>query len=770
MLIFATFGLAACGGGGGDGGGGNTNTPPSLTLIGANPLEYTVGDIHTDPGATVRDTQDGNSTVLGTGNVDTSTVGTYTLTYNHTDSGGMSAPTITRTVNVNAVANTPPSLALIGANPLEYFVNDTHTDPGATVTDAEDGTSTVMGTGTVDTSTAGSYTITYNHTDSGGLAAVAITRTVNVSIANTPPSLALIGANPMDLLLNDTFTDPGATVTDAEDGTSTVMGTGNVDTSVVGTYTLTYNHTDSGGLAAVAITRTVNVSSCGNDVNNNGECDNLETNKVDVVGITPRFVRFSNFAGTLFDVRARAVGVDLANKTVKPSLNYWTNWMSGGSGGISTVMLNDDMLDGDEVANDFDFRWKGFLSDVIMPASTIFADGAFNAQYSWFVLRDQNGDSVFSDYSLDRSFKVMLFRDDILEAVVEDVAPNVKFASDTAFFTYDGGLAGVGEQQVAQDFFTYFEDANIMVIANYESTTGNGNPDAGIISNDIGGLNLGIFDESSSWGSDGAFQLLIRQKDNMGWTVPHEVGHRWGFYPNEPVGISVPRGGGFHIALSNLQGQMAAAGFLDRQPNDEWLYTDDDGEGSFIHRVFSEWMQYLACDIPKEDVTSMWIINPDFEHLYSFGDLIPMAHMTEITIDDFTAIYGERSKVGDECQTVLSVVFVVVNRTRNPLTPDDFTGYNEQSKYLLGNSPGQGEVPGGLFSRSDMISLNAAMGAGRISFVNGLTRRSAPVASSNASVLSKDSQKPQISDESFILIEEPIHEIPDFSLLTGQDE
>ena len=740
------------------------NTAPSLTLIGANPLEYTMGDTHTDPGATVTDAEDGNSTVFGTGSVNTSVAGTYTLTYSHTDSGGLSAPTITRTVNVNAVANTAPSLTLIGANPLEYTMGDTHTDPGATVTDAEDGNSTVFGTGSVNTSVAGTYTLTYSHTDSGGLSAPTITRTVNVNaVANTAPSLTLIGVNPIDLFLNETFTDPGATVTDAEDGNSTVFGTGNVDTSVAGSYTVTYNHTDSGGLSAPTITRTVNVSDCAYDSNNNGECDATEATKLEDIGVTPRFVRFSDFSGTLFDVRANAVGVDIADDSVTPVIDYWTNWMSGGSGSNVRVELNDDMQNGDEIADDFDFTWKGFFSDVVMPASTIFADNAFHFQRVTFSLRDQVGNFVSPGRSLDVGFQVGLIRDDITAATVSDISPGFKATSNTAFLSYAGGLSSVDVQQVAIDFFEEFGDVNILVISKYESTSGNGNPDAGVVSNDVGGLNLNIFDASSSYGSAGDLKLVIRMKDNFGQVVPHEVGHLWGFYANDPVGIATPRGAGYHIARSSLQGQMAASGFMEEQPSGDFLWTSDDGEGGYRHRTFSDWMQYLACDIPVDEVEPMWIINPDFEDLYSFLDTVPRAHMLEIQVEDLFPFQGERSPNGAACKTNFSVGFVVVNDTNNPLTPDDFTGYTVQHEYLLGNSPGLGEIPAGLFDRSDMISLNATMSAGRISFTNGLVVGSSHPASSKASNSIDNAEKARADDDSVIWIEEPIPDPLNFS-------
>ncbi|MFN4084049.1 MAG: immunoglobulin-like domain-containing protein [Bacteroidia bacterium] len=75
------------------------------------------------------------------------------------------------------------------------------------------------------------------------------------------PVLTLLGANPLDIDQNSTFVEPGFTATDNRDGdiTSRVVVTGNVNTAVVGTYTLTYNVADNAGNTASA-TRTVRVN------------------------------------------------------------------------------------------------------------------------------------------------------------------------------------------------------------------------------------------------------------------------------------------------------------------------------------------------------------------------------------------------------------------------------------------------------------------------------------------------------------------------------
>ena len=73
---------------------------------------------------------------------------------------------------------------------------------------------------------------------------------------NTAPVVTMNGDAEMTLTVGDTFTDPGATATDAEDGAITPVADCNVSTSVAGTYTCTYTATDSGDLTDTA-TRTV---------------------------------------------------------------------------------------------------------------------------------------------------------------------------------------------------------------------------------------------------------------------------------------------------------------------------------------------------------------------------------------------------------------------------------------------------------------------------------------------------------------------------------
>lgn len=78
------------------------NHPPVITLVGSNPITFTVGDVFTDPGATAMDQEDGDITskIIASSTVNVNVPGTYKITYNVKDSAGLSAEEVSRTVIV----------------------------------------------------------------------------------------------------------------------------------------------------------------------------------------------------------------------------------------------------------------------------------------------------------------------------------------------------------------------------------------------------------------------------------------------------------------------------------------------------------------------------------------------------------------------------------------------------------------------------------------------------------------------------------------------
>ena len=160
------------------------------------------------------------------------------------------------------VDTTAPVITLLGEDPVILEVGDTYIDAGATAIDNYDGdiTSSIVTVNPVDTNAVGAYMLSYNVSDASGNAAVEVTRTVNV-VDTTLPVITLLGDNPVTLEVGGTYTDAGATASDTYDGdiTSSIVTISNVDSAVVGSYTVAYNVSDANGNAAVEVTRTVTV-------------------------------------------------------------------------------------------------------------------------------------------------------------------------------------------------------------------------------------------------------------------------------------------------------------------------------------------------------------------------------------------------------------------------------------------------------------------------------------------------------------------------------
>ena len=235
-------------------------TAPVITLLGSSQVNVEVGSIYTDAGATATDNYDGDLTsqLVVVNNVDVNTLGSYTVTYGVSDSSSNAASVVTRTVNV--IDQTAPTITILGDNPVTIEAGSTYTDAGATATDNynNDVTADITTASTVDSNTIGSYTVTYTVNDASGNQATAV-RTVVVE-DSTPPTITLIGSNPASVEVGNSYSDAGATATDAYDGdiTSSITTTSNVNINTVGSYTVTYTVTDSSSNSATT-TRTVNV-------------------------------------------------------------------------------------------------------------------------------------------------------------------------------------------------------------------------------------------------------------------------------------------------------------------------------------------------------------------------------------------------------------------------------------------------------------------------------------------------------------------------------
>ncbi|MFC1637055.1 immunoglobulin-like domain-containing protein, partial [Planctomycetota bacterium] len=172
-------------------------TPPVITLNGPAMITLECGiDEYEEYGATAWDTYDPAVSVeIGGDIVDTSTCGTYVVTYNATDASGIPAVQVERTVIVEDTA--PPVISLNGNATITFECGiEEYEELGATALDTCDpAVSVEIGGDTVDVSTCGIYTVTYDATDTHGNAATQVIRTVNV-VDTTPPEVTLSEPDP----------------------------------------------------------------------------------------------------------------------------------------------------------------------------------------------------------------------------------------------------------------------------------------------------------------------------------------------------------------------------------------------------------------------------------------------------------------------------------------------------------------------------------------------------------------------------------------------
>ena len=188
-------------------------TDPVITITGDNPATVELGTAYTDAGATATDLDD--VTVTSTSNVDTDTVGTYSVVYTATDASGNSS-TASRTVNV--VDTTSPIIN----SPSSFTVVENQLSIGAVeVSDAGDVTFSVTGSDIIvidqngvlsfitapDFESQTTYTIVVTVTDASGNS---VSQAITINIANDP----------------DDDDDDTGTGTGTGTGTSTGTGTG----------------------------------------------------------------------------------------------------------------------------------------------------------------------------------------------------------------------------------------------------------------------------------------------------------------------------------------------------------------------------------------------------------------------------------------------------------------------------------------------------------------------------------------------------------------
>ena len=107
---------------------------PVITLVGSAVISVEAGSTYTDAGATAVDSAGNPLSVVTTGSVDTSVLGTYILTYSAISATGDIAETVQRTVTT--IDSTAPVITLTGGHITLTKGGTWSGEPGFGVSDA----------------------------------------------------------------------------------------------------------------------------------------------------------------------------------------------------------------------------------------------------------------------------------------------------------------------------------------------------------------------------------------------------------------------------------------------------------------------------------------------------------------------------------------------------------------------------------------------------------------------------------------------------------
>lgn len=233
---------------------------PKIELIGDSTLMLNLNDKYEEPGVkAILNEKDISNKVQIDGEVDTSKVGNYELTYSVTNDKKEHKRSVTRKVII--IDNVEPVITLKGSK--EYFVGigKDYKDPGFVAIDNVDGNITEkvkVDDSSVKTNTLGSYNVIYTVSDSSRnkTKVIRVVRVVDL----TKPVLTLKGNTNIELRLSQKYVEPGYTATDNIDGniTNKVRVSGTVRNGVFGIYYLKYYVKDAYGNETYK-TRTVKV-------------------------------------------------------------------------------------------------------------------------------------------------------------------------------------------------------------------------------------------------------------------------------------------------------------------------------------------------------------------------------------------------------------------------------------------------------------------------------------------------------------------------------
>ena len=225
---------------------------PVITLNGSSSINLVIGSTYTESGATAIDDKDGDISeqiVIDSSNINTSTAGTYTVTYNVSDAAGNTADEVVRTVIIEQVINNLPPVALARATPITGFASlevdfdsNGSTDPeGGSLTSSwnfgDNSSVSNEANPTYTYLSPGTYTATLTVTDEQGLSSTdTVIITVNDSDTPEVSNIQVTLTDTTATIIWDTDVLADSTV---KYGLDTTYGTSETNASLVNSHSIT---------------------------------------------------------------------------------------------------------------------------------------------------------------------------------------------------------------------------------------------------------------------------------------------------------------------------------------------------------------------------------------------------------------------------------------------------------------------------------------------------------------------------------------------------
>ena len=225
--------------------------PPTVTLNGSDTVYLEVNTTYKDTGITYHDNYgDTNVTVIKGSNLDTSSLGTYVISWFLSDKAGNKANIQRIVIVIDTIA---PTITLLNGDTVTTEVLVKYKDTDVVIRDNYDTSPTIKKWGTFNfinniPDTLGYYTMWYKATDQSGNVDSAV-KVIHV-VDTKAPLVWFSGHDTVKLEVYDTYSDSDVHIKDNYDTNAILTYSGNLKnfkTDSIGYFTLWYKGTDHSG-------------------------------------------------------------------------------------------------------------------------------------------------------------------------------------------------------------------------------------------------------------------------------------------------------------------------------------------------------------------------------------------------------------------------------------------------------------------------------------------------------------------------------------------